>query len=155
MANTDGRSNTNPLLTGTPSSFVLPDNIDPFLLYLVDIANAEILSFGITLNVGGVLVTGQLVSYEKYYEGLQKDITHVAGAGGEALAEVIAQFLKHSVGEKAATPKPEPLPRHIHLQHAQIVVTADGRLLPRNHGVWWRAPIAAVSGFTLGSLSSS
>lgn len=124
------------------------DDKDWFLQILVNIVNSGELSFGITLNVGGFLVTGQLVGGKAYFEGFGAEF---AGSLGDsaAVAEVKAAFANR--GEVYSAPYDANLLTYIHLKDARFYNT-DGAPIPSNRGVWWRGRIAAVDGFSLGAL---
>ena len=125
------------------------DNQDWFLQSLINIVNTEEMSFGITLNVGGLLVSGTLIGGQHYFEGFGSDFS-----GGDESAENLKKaFAKYSNIYTQEKEDKQKSPRYIHLQDAQFFNTS-GNPIPSNKGVWWRGRVSEVSGFMLGSLSS-
>ena len=126
---------------------------DFFLQTLVNIVNTTPFTIGITLNVGGLLISGELFSGKYYFEesGAQiasslKDLglpkpTH------EKIKKSIAKF--GSVYNKK--PKEIESPVYIHLTNAKFI-TATGKSIPDYQNVIWRGRISEVQGFILGSL---
>jgi hypothetical protein len=52
----------------TPSLFEQPDGVDWFLANQVHLANRFGVEQGITLNVGGVLISGTLINGRNYFK---------------------------------------------------------------------------------------
>lgn len=133
---------------------ILSDS-DWFLQSLINIINGKDLEIGITLNVGGFLVSGLLVSGHHYFEGFAQDFASIFAGTDEA------QIIKESFfkcGEIYTKEKEEneeiPPPSYIHLKSAKFF-NANGNPIPSNRGVWWRGRISEVSGFVLGILSAN
>lgn len=138
---------------------------DWFLENLVRMVNESDsgLEIGITLQVGGFLVSGTMVGGPKYFEGFGSDFAS-AGlfAGDKDIAEGVRQsFAQHGEIYKAVPSEPSdsekseigPLPLgFIHLKEARFFNTS-GKPIPGNRGVWWRGRLSEVSGFILGNLS--
>ncbi|MBR7961437.1 gas vesicle protein [Burkholderia vietnamiensis] len=139
-----------------PQHVVTTAENDWFLQSLVSIVDSSDYSFGITLFVGGVLISGQLVGGKKYFEGFG------AAFGGalsdpEAAAQTRENFAKFGsmyVSEDGSYKQDMESPHYIHLQDARCF-HPSGTPIPSNGGVWWRGRIREVAGFTLGSLSHS
>jgi hypothetical protein len=137
------------------------DREDWFLQTLVSIANRfkEEVGFGITLFVGGALVSGILVGGRHYFLGFAEEF-----AAGAAEDDVKAN-LEESIGSltriydepdaAGADDEMEHLdpPRYIHLKDARVYA-AGSEPVPGNRGVWWRGRLDAVDGFVLGQLST-
>ncbi|MFL1806044.1 gas vesicle accessory protein GvpU [Plesiomonas shigelloides] len=126
------------------------DDKDWFLQSLVNMANGGVLSFGITLNVGGFLVSGELIGGKAYFEGFGSDFA--SGLSDSSIADQVkASFAQH--GEiYSSNENPSP-PAYIHLKDARFF-NSNGNPIPGNRGVWWRGRISEVDGFSLGSLSA-
>jgi hypothetical protein len=125
---------------------------DWFLQLLVHIINGKENETGITLNVGGMLVTGKMVSGDKYFEGFARDFTSLM-KDEESIKQVTDAF--HQIGDvytQNATKENKPLPQYIHLKDTHFFNTS-GKPIPSNRGVWWRGRLSEVSGFTLGILA--
>lgn len=127
------------------------DDKDWFLQNLVNIVNSGGLSFGVTLNVGGFLVSGQLVGGKEYFEGFGSDFAG-AFSDSESAEYIQKSFAKH--GEIYSSDKEtSPPPSYIHLKEAKFFNT-NGNPIPGNRGIWWRGRLSQVDGFSLGSLSA-
>ena len=129
---------------------------DWFLQSLVNIAHDVNLEIGITLQVSGMLVSGNLVSGKQYFEGFATDFASAFIAHPEVAESIKNSFASYGdIYNKEAeveSSQPQPLPQYIHLKNARFFNTA-GNPIPGNRGVWWRGRICEVGGFTLGSLS--
>lgn len=126
-------------------------SVDWFLQRLVSIVNTSDLEFGITLTVGGSIVSGTLVGGTKYFETFAKDFS---GAWPKEAQEVIREALaSHTAIYKAGNDDQEPTPpQFLHLINARSFQPTGQ--LPNNRGVLWRGKINSVSGFSLGSLAA-
>ncbi|MHB8857399.1 MAG: gas vesicle accessory protein GvpU [Bellilinea sp.] len=143
--------NNENLVTASPSS-TIQVNSDWFLQLLVDTCNHSEFSISITLNVGGVLVSGELIGGEKYFAGFASDLKE-AGLS----IEIVDSFNKlgdiyGKQGEQVEHDKSTQPPQYIHLKNARIF-HPGGNPIPMNRGVWWRGRLEAIDGFILGSLS--
>jgi hypothetical protein len=117
-----------------------PDS-DWFLTSLVEFVNNRGSELPITLQVGGFLVSGLLVSYEKYFESVGLDFAKLFGA---------ENMPKSRANGEASEQQP---PSFIHLREAHIFHSAS-QPIPASTSVWWRGRISEVSGFFLGVLST-
>lgn len=125
--------------------------IDWYLQKLVSLANENGLEIGITLIIGGSIVSGTIVSGKKYFETFAAEFSAAwPGDDKESIRESFASFA--SIYESADDKELQP-PQYIHLTNARFHA-AEGNL-PTNGGVLWRGKINAVSGFNLGSLTSA
>ena len=135
--------------------------VDWFLQSLVEMANNSpaAVSFGLTISVGGMLVSGELVSGQQYFEGFGIEF---AGTfkDAKAAASVKESFSKlggniYSAGRKedASAPKsPSGAasgPSYIHLKNARFF-DPSGKPTASTQGTWWRGKLSAVDGFSLG-----
>jgi hypothetical protein len=121
---------------------------DPLLPLLIDIAEESEVTEGvpkfnrpITLTIGGILVSGFIVSRKEFL--MSDDLI---------FRRVWERFLAPEV---AAPPpledgKDEPQ-KFIHLRDTKFF-TPDHRPIPTDHGVYWRGRLSAVDGFFLGGL---
>jgi hypothetical protein len=131
-----------------------PPQPDWFLQLLVNMANGG-LHLGLTLQVSGFLVSGELVGGRDYFDGMGEEFAN--GIHGlEDPGDIRGSFAAlrdQYYPEKADTTK-KPGPMFIHLKNARFFNTA-GNPIPGNRGVWWRGRLSEVSGFILGGLSAS
>lgn len=127
---------------------------DWFLQILVKMANQNGVEMGITLQVGGVLVSGQLVSGKKYFEGFADDFSGAMSDPEEAqgVRNAFAKF-GSGYGKEEDESAPQFEPTFIHLKDARVF-HPGGTAVPGNRGVWWRGRLSEVAGFVLGSLSA-
>lgn len=134
------------------------DDKDWFLQDLVDIVNTSNtgFSFGITLNVGGFLVSGQLIGGKEYFESFGSDF---AGAffttfpnNGEDAENIKASFARNGEIYSSNDEVEVPPPNYIHLKDAKFHNT-NGEPIPSNRGVLWRGRLSGVDGFSLGSFT--
>lgn len=140
-------------LTGERLKLTLDGNsVDWFLQSLVSVVNRSDLELGITLVVGGSIVSGRLVGGKKYFEAFAKEFSDAWPEGSqEAIYQEFAQhgeiYSPGEEGDEGATP-----PQFLHLLDSRCFF-ADNQL-PSNRAVPWRGKINAVSGFSLGQLST-
>jgi hypothetical protein len=126
---------------------------DWFLRHLADFANRFGIGISITLQVGGVQVTGMTTSAEKYFRE-----TAQLFDGAFADQDVNENFTK-LINGFADSMKPKEgndnLPTYIHLSNAHFYAPSGD--IPRNDGkpVLWRARISAVDGFYIGSSAAA
>lgn len=129
-----------------------PTQQDWFLQSLVNMVTSGGLEIGLTLHVGGLLVSGLLVSGRRYFEGFGEDFAS-AIPDAEVAENIKSSYA--SLGASIYQTREEGTtnaPSYIHLQNAKFF-SPNGNPLPANHGVWWRGRISEVQGFFLGNLS--
>ena len=125
---------------------------DWFIQSLVNVANVAPLSFGVTLQVSGLLVSGYLVSGKAYFEATGQQI--IGGLAknpdlADQMRKMFATFESAYPNDPAQTDR--PVPQFVHLQNARFYST-DGSPVPSNGGVWWRGRISEISGIVVGIL---
>lgn len=135
--------------------YMPPDNGDHQLRALVDLINktdAHGLGVGVTLHVGGGLVSGALVSIKAYTAGVAEALR--ASDADSPINDAVAQFFEAWAGEwkgddlEAEHPDEWLNTRHVHL-HDAVVREPSGKGGLRTP--WWRGRIGAVAGWTLGT----
>jgi hypothetical protein len=129
--------------------YASPREPDALLQELVEIATAGF-GFGITLTVGGMLVTGNVCPGSKYmqfiFEGsLANEDEQVKGAIKKRL-QPYADIYAPGAGNSAQAPT------YIHLENARFVTPGVSGSAPSTP-VIWRGRISDVSGFFFGVLS--
>lgn len=126
------------------------DDKDWFLQSLISMVNAGGISFGVTLNVGGFLVSGTLIGGKEYFEGFGEEFE--SGLKGlDSAGNIKAAFAKN--GEIYTSEEDSPPPSYVHIKGARFFNT-NGDPIPGNKGVWWRGRVSEVDGFFLGLLSA-
>jgi hypothetical protein len=134
-------------------SRALNEDKDWFLQSLVDSVNGTTAEIGLTLQVSGLLVSGTLVSGDRYFEGFAEAVAAAKADDKESAETHRAAFAKYGEQYKQR-PEDEgikPRPLYIHLKDARFY-TPGAKPLPGNKGVWWRGRISEVSAFILGVL---
>ncbi len=139
----------------TPTAPVAANpHADVFLQFLVNLVNngGQLKSIGVTLQMGGMLVSGSIVSGAEYFD-------RFAESFADSLSDMDAtarQSVRHSLaelGDVFRLPQPaEPLPNYIHLADA-LFFTADGTPIA-GQPTLWRGRSSAVDGFILGQLQA-
>ena len=95
----------------------------------------------VTLNVGGLLITGTIISRDAFIEGVEL-LRNLFGAAEKGMSEE---------EKKAMTPGSS---RHfIHLKDARFIFP-NSDALPQNQGIYWRGRLNRVDGWTLGRMES-
>ena len=130
------------------------DNQDWFLCSLVDMVNQGGFSFGITLNVGGFLISGELIGGKAYFEGFGSELAGVFkdAEAAKRVKEGYAKAGEDIYSEKTEDKKDMPV-MFIHMKNTKFYNTS-GKPIPDNRGVWWRGRISEVSGFVIGKLAA-
>jgi hypothetical protein len=133
------------------------DDGDFELGMLVRLANAGAMSLGVTLWVGGSVISGLLVGAATYFDGVAEKTARAGGDGGEVLAGLYrdkAAAFREQIGTEFETAFSAPYTlTFIHLQHARVF-SPGGFFIPRDEGVWWRGRIDRVDGFFIGNFST-
>ncbi|QXG34255.1 gas vesicle accessory protein GvpU [Pseudomonas viridiflava] len=123
--------------------------IDWLLQWLVKfVANTKV-ELGVTLTVGGNLVSGHLISHDDYFEQLAQDLSapfsQFENGTEDSMKEMILSFRP---GDSNAD---TPAFHFIHLKDCQTY-SNDGNPICESR-VLWRGRIAAVDGFTIGLIA--
>jgi hypothetical protein len=131
--------------------------VDWFLQSLVDMVNSSTsnVSFNVTLSVGGVLVSGELIGGQHYFDGFGAEFTksfdeNAAKTAKESFSK-LGEIYRQGGSDETASGKAGTSagPSYIHLKNARFSRT-DGKPASSAKGVWWRGKLSAVDGFTLG-----
>ncbi len=124
---------------------------DWFLHSLVVISNLG-LSVGITLNVGGAVISGTMISGKTYFEKLSKLIG--SGTGDDRLRTVLSEAIAQNVAVYDDKEEDsEPAVSYIHLEDARCYYPNGN--LPTNEGVLWRGKLTSIDGFFMGNLKGN
>ena len=133
------------------------DDVDWLLAWMINFAERG-LELGVTLNVGGALITGNLIGGRKYFETLGNLMQNANFTGFEVDPEFKTNMGTNFAMWKDLYPKTEdikaddvPRPSYIHLARAHIVL--KNVPLTSGDGVpLWRGKLSSVDGFTIGTL---
>lgn len=123
--------------------------IDWLLQFLVKFVVTTPVEIGITLSVGGNLVSGQLISHDAYFKQLSEDLSASFGQFENGAEETMKQIiLSFTPGESAD----ETTAFHfIHLKDCKTYPSDQSPICAE--GLLWRGKIASVDGFTIGQLT--
>lgn len=129
------------------------DQSDFFLQTLVSTVNNTDMSIGITLSVGGFLVSGQLKSGKGYFDDCGKKISSLFSKDVDSAGKVekAIQGIGGSIYDNDGE-KDDGKPLFIHLDKVKFF-NGNGQQININQGAWWRGRISEVQGFILGELS--
>lgn len=117
---------------------------DKLLTFLIQMVNGSEAEFGMTLNIGGVVVSGYLVGQQRYFgEGFAEDFGELLGKS-ERKAEV-----KDAIGKPGKFYEEADLD-FIHMKDARIFLGTT--VIPSGNGIWWRGRVKEVQGYSLGVL---
>ncbi|CAN7774730.1 gas vesicle accessory protein GvpU [Paraburkholderia hospita] len=122
--------------------------VDFYLQNLVTMANTQDVEMGITLVLGGTVITGQLISGKTYFESFGALFASAWNSdedGKKAIQEAMSKPAEMYGPDKSDAAGPS----FIHLKNA-TVRTPSGALT--NQGVLWRGRLTEVSGFMLGEI---
>lgn len=129
------------------------NSVDWFLQSLVSTVNKTDLEIGITLVVGGSIVSGRLVGGKRYFEIFAKEFSAMWPEGSsDAIYQAFAKY-GEIYSQEENHKEDGPPPQFIHLVDSRCFF--PGNQLPDNKGVLWRGRINSVSGFSLGQLSTA
>jgi hypothetical protein len=135
------------------------DEADWFLQELVAFTNRTGFEVGVTLVVGGIMVSGMMIGGRKYFEQFADIIKHsltqaIDAEFGEMMGNsyaTVAEIYK-PVGDGEVEPSAITKPGYIHMKDAVLYHPNDSPRLVVNHALW-RVRITAVDAFTLGTPS--
>jgi hypothetical protein len=130
----------------------LRQHADPILDDLVRLVEKSTAEIPITLMVGGILVSGMLVSHKSYLNYFSTEFPKSC-QDAEIVGFIQSQCKKAE--EAPSSPKSEegpPEPRqYIHLKDAKYFVPSQNPI-PQAGGIWWRGHMSEVDGFNIGTL---
>jgi hypothetical protein len=101
----------------------------------------------ITLQVGGMLVSGTLASGSEYFDAIAKEFASF-GTTTDSMASIRSEFAAFGDMYKPESDNPDEFlyPQFLHLKEAQLLNTSGGPI-PKNDPVLWRGRITEVSAF--------
>ena len=127
---------------------------DWFLQNLVNFANDCGIETGVTLLVGGLLVSGMIIPTMKYLD----EFAALFASGvrddpklGASFSEFFRSYKQHLEVRPDQGDVPA-LPQYIHMKHVRFF-TPGQNPLPNNRPALWRGRITEIGGFFLGNLS--
>ena len=141
-------------LEQAPKAVDEPVACDWLLQILISVTNSSGTPCPVTLHVGGLLVSGELVSGLQYFEEFAQQMGSAVKESEREEIEAMFREMGQSFysQEKSPDAPPPPNPHFIHLQNVKIF-NPEGLPFPANDGAFWRGRLEAVDGFMLGSLT--
>lgn len=143
------------------------ERVDWFLQVFVELANEEPFEMPVTLASGGMIISGDLVSGRRYFEGFADEFSaaisnttddvrtfwhdFLSGFGSSVYGDREARTSVMQSEESSTTEEDPSDPHYIHLRDARIYHAGNSQS-PLVTGVWWRARMEAVDGFFLGAI---
>lgn len=129
---------------------------DWFLTEMIEILINGGVEIGITLTVGGSVVSGSLISGKTYFKELGELMAAASREDGDA-ASVIAKTWPtyatlYEKPEGAGDDWTLPPAGYIHLRNAYYLAAGSGSL-PSKPGMLWRGKISSVDGLSIGSIT--
>lgn len=108
-------------------------------------------AIGVTLWVGGSIVSGELISRSAFFAGVA-DMMRTR-PNTEAFVLAFDKFAKDAAEEDSQTAEGESESRigYIHLRNARTF--NSGNPIPANQGVWWRGRMESVDAWSFGLLA--
>jgi hypothetical protein len=142
-----------------PIEYIEVPDADWFLRDLVSMVNAvSNMSIDINLLVGGMVVSGELVSVAAYLNEFAESFGDAFKNWPEDIPEKIRTIYGHLAqrvtpiqGEHNPALDPERT-NYIHIKNVKYF-HPSGAPIPDNEGIWWRGKLSAVDGFTLGKIT--
>ena len=129
---------------------IVRDPNDWLLEFLVDLADKKV-ELLITLQVGGMLVSGILASGEAYFGAVGSQLSDAKAP--EDMKRAMSQ-LEDLSGKEFANAERDPGITVIHLKEARFFMPGSAPI-PTNQAVWWRGRLSEVAGFVIGGLEHS
>lgn len=134
---------------------------DRMLNVLLKAAEREV-RIGLTVTVGGIVVTGTLIGTLAYCRALADQFA--SSAGGTDMDDLFADSFRDLVDDAAGVARgdrrdpPDAVSYEqsvgfLHLADARYV-GASGLLPHGRHGILWRCPVSDVSGWSMGDLTT-
>lgn len=103
-------------------------------------------SIGITLNVGGILISGELISTKRYLSEF---------LGGVLRDKMKSVLEEHPDLKQRVEDAPEGKDEFIHLRDARFFLPSQRPVPGSSEGVLWRGALEGVDGFFIGRLDVS
>ena len=129
--------------------------IDYTLQVFSHLANAYSIGFPVTLSVGGLVISGIIVSRDEY----MKSVANSLREGVSKLQDEIKEFLESQVFKPMTRPLDKKgqgyvveNTKYIHLKNARVFNTSGQPVPARGSGFLWRGRISSVDGFSIGKL---
>ncbi|QPA60706.1 gas vesicle accessory protein GvpU [Lysinibacillus sphaericus] len=121
---------------------------DVLLSGLVTIVNEAPLEIGVTLNVGGSLITGLLIGSINYLRGIS-ELLSGNGPAADQFAKHFEDIAEEVEKTNAEAEDDNPSPNYIHLKNAKLV-NVNGNVIELGY---WRGKLSSIDGFIIANLN--
>lgn len=135
--------------------FDQPEGVDWLLVFVILLAENAGIEMGVTVSLNGQLITGRVISGEKYVAALAESMKSANVTGSATPRDDLGSIMSEAFeGFKAVYSKTDQGGPHsvqrtfLHMQDVKIL--AGNRVL--NSGLW-RIDLSKVGGFSLSTLS--
>ena len=128
-------------------------SVEPILDFFISMSNKNTeksAMFGITLTVGGTLISGDIISGSQYFDKLSKQFHDGYKLENNTKADETFKLMFNSF-KKTNEIKEELEINHIHLDNIRIYQSSN-QPIPNHDGVLWRGKVSDIQGFTFGKL---
>jgi hypothetical protein len=130
-------------------------SVDPMLEMLVSSAEELDFSLGITLTIHGLLISGNIISYQRYLEGIAQGFE--SATGNQKIGQILAESYRNASQEYSEIRREQglgelPPRRYIHLSDARF--RFGDSVVSLGTGVYWRGRLDEVDGFFLSIIQS-
>ncbi|RKE49988.1 gas vesicle accessory protein GvpU [Sphingomonas sp. PP-CC-1A-547] len=131
-----------------------PDTTDWFLRSIIETYTNDGVEIGLTLTVGGSVVSGLLISGKTYFKELKRFLTESSGQAGDLFATMaddfgeLGPYIYDKPSDAADDWKPKPT-GFVHLKDARFHAPGQ-RPMPTKTSFLWRGKLEAIDGFFIG-----
>jgi len=108
-------------------------------------------AFPITLNTGGIIISGILIGVHEYFESFAKEFSSVIQ--DEEKRNYFKEYFESFGKLLAEKPENRMPPAYIHLRDARLYCSTN-RPIPTDEGILWRGRISCIDGFFLRELTA-
>lgn len=132
------------------------ESADGILQFLSYVSNNGYYGFGVTLFVGGMLISGNVISNKEFRQNLTDTIRNSFEKKSDEEKAFIENYLRHIEPQNEEKEDlTEPIEtRYIHLKNARVF-NAGNKPIPGVGGFVWRGRLESIDAFSWGTLSSS
>ncbi|TDL31891.1 gas vesicle protein GvpU [Jeotgalibacillus sp. S-D1] len=120
---------------------------DNILEFFVQAANKQDFTLDITLNVGGAIVTGTMISAKDYFEELSGTFED-----GNEVAQNLSEQLSRAGESVESNDNAEA--HFVHMKNTKVYC-GDSKPTPSKGKILWRGKLSEIDGFFLGKISDS
>ncbi len=127
---------------------VVEPPLDPELRLLISLVNGDGENrshFGVSLNIPGGVIYGQVISRDAYAQEWEAALRDLPGAGAESLAR-LPKLINQVLEKQHEEQETDPLPRWVHLRDATFLTGAPNQTM---HYGLWRGRLADIVGWSL------